>query len=352
MVNAMEPINTGFAPQITVIPDKAERKEIRRRYNKAALVLIINIVLFNFVLQFAFRFIFKAAGINIYQNEFLRVLYSCLVPILSETISIFIGIKLFRLNFTPMITRNGYGGGTVAKLITLCLGLQTAAALLSNIITFILKQFGLEGKTADLSATTSLPANLLLYFYACLLGPVLEELLYRGVLLQSMRKYNERFAIFLSAVIFGLMHQNYQQFILGFLIGIPLAVVTIKYGSLLPAILTHVVMNTTATVTNCLTQYTSPELYDSMLKGTADTANLSGLSPAGIAVLIINLILRYGFMFAAIIVGIVSLVKGKNMSRPTPAGKARTWPVFVTAVLWWVVFAAYAFLSFVYPFII
>ncbi|MGN0675768.1 MAG: lysostaphin resistance A-like protein [Oscillospiraceae bacterium] len=348
----MEPINTGFAPQITVIPDKAERREIRSRYNKAALVLIINTLLFNIVLQFAFSLIFKAAGVNIYKDEFMRTLYSCLVPILSETVSIFIGIKLFKLKFTPMITRNGYGGGTVAKLITLCIGLQTAAALLSNIITLILKQFGLEGKTIDLSATTSLPANLFMYFYACLLGPVLEELLYRGVLLQSMRKYNERFAIFLSAVIFGLMHQNYQQFLLGFLVGIPLAVVTIKYGSLLPAILTHIVMNTTSTVTNCLIQYTSPELYDSVLKGGADTASLSGLSTAGIAVLIFNTVFRYGFMIAAIAVGIVSLVKGKNMSRPTPAGKARTWPVFVTAALWWVVFASYAFLSFVYPFII
>ena len=328
---------------VSVVPDKEERRQIRKKYNLVAAVLLVNIIIFNgLAVGSAF---FKDSPV--WDDEFFSTAFSCCVPIISEITAIIVGIKLLRLDFKPLATRDGFNGGTMFKLITLSLGLQTAASMIATIITSILKMFGLEAPTADLSATTSLPANLLMYFYACLLGPVLEELLYRGVLLQSMRKYNEKFAIFLSAVIFGLMHENYQQFILGFLVGIPLAVVTIKSGSIIPAIFTHIIMNTSAMFFNCWIQYTNPEFYKASLNGSADSVGMDIFSGA----VLFTVIFRFAIMLAALVVGIVVLVKGGNMSRPTPAGKARTMPIFVTSILWWIIFIIYTLINFVLPFI-
>lgn len=342
-------MNGSTIPQVSVIPDAAEKRTIRQRYNKAALVLIINTFIFN-IISIAVKFILEAVFGKEIWTDMARVIYSCGFPILAEVTSIFIGIALLKLDFKPLFTRDNYTGMTVAKLIILCLGLQTAASFIVTFLDELLRMFGLEGATADLSATTSLPANLLMYFYACLLGPVLEEVLYRGVILQSMRKYNERFAIFLSAIVFGLMHQNYQQAILGILVGIPLAIVTIKCGSIIPAIFTHIFLNTFATVTSCWIQYVAPELLESVASGDLAAATELMTSEAMIPILV-NFVLRMGFMLGALIVGIMALVKGRNMRRPTPAGKARTWPVFITAACWWVVFASYAYLNLVYPFI-
>ncbi|MBQ8176811.1 MAG: CPBP family intramembrane metalloprotease [Oscillospiraceae bacterium] len=337
-------------PQVSVIPDQNEKRAIRLRYNMVALILIINTLIFNVGARLTKIVLEASFGEAIWDNELIGVLYSCGFPIVSEVISIILGISLLKLDFKPLFTRNGYTGGTVAKLATLSLGLQTAASFIATIISTILGFFGLEGKTADLSATTSLPANLIMYFYACLLGPVLEELLYRGVILQSMRKYNERFAIFLSAAVFGLMHQNYQQAILGFLVGIPLAIVTIKSGSIIPAIFTHIILNTLATVTSCWIQYAAPDLFNSISSGDL-TAAAELLTGKALLPVMVNFILRMGFMLAALVVGIIALVKGHNMRRPTPAGKARTMPVFVTAACWWIVFAFYAYLNLIDPFI-
>ena len=348
---------------VTVKPSDEERREIRKQYSKTALVLLLNIVIFNVISQLILRFgcmiyggglsmeAFQKGAIAFTENQLLSTIFSCLTPIISETAAILTGLKI--LKFTPpdfkkLSTRDGYGGGTVAKLVTLCLGLQTASALLTQIITSIVDIFGLTGRTIDLSATTSFGANVFMFFYACLLGPVLEELLYRGVLLQSMRKYNERFAIFLSAAIFGLMHQNYQQFILAFLLGIPLAVVTIKYNSLIPSIITHIIVNTTASVSSVIMQYFTPELYNSALSG--GEIDMTVLSGTDWAVLGINALFRFGFALAGLIVGIVCLVKGKNMSRPTPAGRSRAFPVMITSIPWIIVFILYAYLSFVEPF--
>ncbi len=342
-------MDTANVPQVSVIPSAEEKRDIRRRYNKVALVIIFNTLIFN-VGAIVIRAVLESLFGEAVWTEMTRVLYSCGIPIVSEVISIVLGIKLLKLNFKPMFTRDNYSGGTVAKLITLSLGLQTAASFIVAILAEILSSFGLKGETADLSATTSLPANLVMYFYACLLGPVLEELLYRGVILQSMRKYNERFAIFLSAIIFGLMHQNYQQAILGFLVGVPLAIVTIKSGSIVPAIFTHIFLNTFATLTSCWIQYAAPDLFNSISGGDL-TAAAELMTPEVMIPIMVNFVVRMGFMLGALIVGIMALVKGHNMRRPTAAGKARTMPIFVTAACWWVVFASYAYLNLVYPFI-
>lgn len=328
---------------VSVIPDKEERRQIRKKYNIIAAVLLVNIIIFN-GMAVGSAFFYDSP---VWNSEFFSTAFSCCVPIISEITAIIIGIKVLGIDFKPLMTRNGFNGGTALKLMTLALGLQTAASILAALVTSVLKVFGIEPRPVDLSATESLPANLLMYFYACLLGPVLEELLYRGVLLQSMRKYNERFAIFLSAAIFGLMHQNYQQFILGFLIGIPLAVVTIKSGSIVPAIFTHIVVNTSGIFFNCWMQYSDPGFFQSALEGAGESMAMSDFSAA----LVCTLLFRIAVMLAALVVGIVVLVKGGNMSRPTPAGKARTMPVFVTSAAWWIVFLVYAFLNFVLPFI-
>lgn len=355
--------NAMIQPQAALKPDKEERREIRKQYSRTALVLLLNIAIFNIVTQAILLAVFMIygggftreamdIGARAYsQNELLSTVISCLMPIISETAAILTGLKIlkYKPDFKKLSTREGFGGGTVMKLITLCLGLQTASAMITSFITAFLEQFGLRGATVDLSATTSFGANVFMYFYACLLGPVLEELLYRGILLQSMRKYNERFAIFLSAVIFGLMHQNYQQFILGFLLGIPLAVVTIKYNSLVPSVIAHIIVNTTASVSNVIMQYYAPSVYQAALSG--GELDITAFSGTDWIVLGVNALFRFGFALAGLVVGIICLVKGGNMSRPTPAGKSRAFPIMITSIPWIIVFLAYAYLSFVAPFI-
>ena len=78
----------------------------------------------------------------------------------------------------------------------------------------------------------------------CLVGPVLEELLFRGIILEGfLNRYSPGKAIFWSAFLFGLFHMNPWQFIPGFLIGILLAWIYMKTRSLIPVILIHIINN-------------------------------------------------------------------------------------------------------------
>ena len=83
----------------------------------------------------------------------------------------------------------------------------------------------------------------------CVAAPILEEILYRGILYQRMKTwYGKVPGILASAFLFGLMHMNLVQFLYAFLLGILLALFLEKAGHLYGAILGHMAANLIAVV--------------------------------------------------------------------------------------------------------
>lgn len=81
-----------------------------------------------------------------------------------------------------------------------------------------------------------------------LLPAVVEEFIFRGLLLNGYKKRNPLMAILLSAFLFGLMHMNLNQFSYAFVIGIIFGFLAYATGSLLPSILGHFIINGTSVV--------------------------------------------------------------------------------------------------------
>ncbi|NDV57692.1 CPBP family intramembrane glutamic endopeptidase [Bacteroides sp. 519] len=77
-----------------------------------------------------------------------------------------------------------------------------------------------------------------------ILGPILEELLFRGAITKVLlQKYNPTKAIILSALIFGIIHINPIQVVSAFLMGLLLGWIYYKTASLIPCILIHIINN-------------------------------------------------------------------------------------------------------------
>lgn len=74
--------------------------------------------------------------------------------------------------------------------------------------------------------------------------PLCEELIYRGLIFQRMRQFmTATFSMVLSALFFAVMHGNIVQGIYAFILGLLLAFVHEKYGSLLAPVLCHITAN-------------------------------------------------------------------------------------------------------------
>ena len=77
-----------------------------------------------------------------------------------------------------------------------------------------------------------------------ILGPILEELLFRGAITKVLlKKYNPVVAILISGLIFGIFHMNPAQVVGATLIGFILAWIYYKTHSLIPCILIHIMNN-------------------------------------------------------------------------------------------------------------
>ncbi|GHU99420.1 hypothetical protein FACS1894211_04780 [Clostridia bacterium] len=78
---------------------------------------------------------------------------------------------------------------------------------------------------------------------AALLPAVVEECVFRGVLLRGLERAGKRRAVLLSAAAFALMHMNPAQTVHQFLLGIALAVAAVETGSLLAPMIMHFLNN-------------------------------------------------------------------------------------------------------------
>ena len=80
--------------------------------------------------------------------------------------------------------------------------------------------------------------------FACVAAPVLEELLFRGVILRGfLRRYTRTFAIFWSAALFGIAHLNIYQLATAVALGIVAGWLYERCRSLWPCILLHATYN-------------------------------------------------------------------------------------------------------------
>lgn len=77
---------------------------------------------------------------------------------------------------------------------------------------------------------------------------ILEESVYRGVFFQSYRKANPLKAIFISGLLFGLIHQNFNQFSYAFVLGVIFAFVIEATDSILSTMIIHFIINSTSVI--------------------------------------------------------------------------------------------------------
>ncbi|ANH66961.1 CPBP family intramembrane glutamic endopeptidase [Mitsuaria sp. 7] len=124
--------------------------------------------------------------------------------------------------------------------------LLTPLLLLLNSVLFTGLQAVLPLSDYEARAFTELhEPTLAMALMVCVVAPVVEELLFRGVLLRGfLKRYPRGLAIGYSALYFGVAHLNIYQFCLAFLLGLLLGLLYERGRSLMPCIALHAAFNT------------------------------------------------------------------------------------------------------------
>ena len=95
---------------------------------------------------------------------------------------------------------------------------------------------------------STVPKLLLALLYVGLLPAICEELVFRGIATNGLKKYGMVTAVIVSAVFFALIHQNLQQLIYQLFLGGVMAFIMLKTGSIVYTMSLHFFNNATILV--------------------------------------------------------------------------------------------------------
>ena len=97
-----------------------------------------------------------------------------------------------------------------------------------------------ENQLQELTAQTPFWTNLL---FVGILAPILEEIFYRKLVIDRLRRYGDLVAILVSGTLFGLLHGNFSQFFYACMGGILFGYVYLWTGKLRYTIALHMTVN-------------------------------------------------------------------------------------------------------------
>lgn len=145
--------------------------------------------------------------------------------------------------------------------ITLILGLLFGVGYFNELFVGVLEKAGLNFKTPSLPIETTLQFILSLTIIG-VFAPVLEEVVFRGILVNSLQGLKTYQTVIIGGILFALFHQNPAQLIYQAIVGCSLTYLALKSGSTLPSIIAHVLNNVFIIVTNVY--FSGVEFYNTV----------------------------------------------------------------------------------------
>lgn len=133
-----------------------------------------------------------------------------------------------------------------------CLGVLYLFNLLTTLLMLAIETLS-GSSTGNLLETVAnqVPTGLYLVMVG-LIAPVMEELIFRKLLLDRLRPFGDRCAICVSALAFGLFHMNLYQFFYATALGLVLGGVALKTGKIWHTMVLHAIVNLSSPALNAL----------------------------------------------------------------------------------------------------
>lgn len=123
--------------------------------------------------------------------------------------------------------------------LPICFCLMYGGNIIGNVLSFLLSGGQAQNAIVDYAMDTN-PLKILVMV---ILAPVMEEYVCRKQIIDRTRQYGEKTAVVLSALTFGLLHQNLFQFFYAFALGLVFAYIYTRTGRLRYTILFHGIIN-------------------------------------------------------------------------------------------------------------
>ena len=216
---------------------KVDNKKV---FSRIGLAVLVSMILIEFVQGFFFGFIGVA-------NE--ELLAAPWIQYAALAISYYlIGFPVFYLMVKKLPEgekreSKTLGISKVIKLILMSYSMVYIINYLTNIIMVLISRIKGDEVINPLATTVEGSNWIWTLIFVGILSPIIEEMMFRGVMLNKVRAYGDKVAMITTAVLFGLFHGNFNQFFYAVALGLIFAYVTLKTGTIKYSIILHIVVN-------------------------------------------------------------------------------------------------------------
>ena len=167
----------------------------------------------------------------------------------------------YPLIFIPAMFAFAIWGSNITTCINYILQLLFGAGEIQNVMEAI--------------APSSFSAGVVTLIFTAFVAPIFEEIIYRHLLLRSLKPIGDTPAIIISALVFGLAHGNFDQFAYAFLSGIIFGLMAVRYDTIIPGMVLHLINNFFVTVITYQKQLTGiGGLWDGLVDAAAALGNI------------------------------------------------------------------------------
>lgn len=148
-----------------------------------------------------------------------------------------------RIPKVERVEQNKWSFPALAVVFLICMATIYIGNLIGQLLMFIVSLITGEpmvNNLQDMILNMDLPV---LFLFTVIVAPVMEELMYRKLLIDRVRQYGEGICVMLSGLLFGLAHGNFYQFFYAFALGAIFAYLYLKSGNIRYTIVFHMIIN-------------------------------------------------------------------------------------------------------------
>lgn len=237
-----------FVPVIVETPENKEKKAIKKTAMLTGLACLVTtgITYLWSTVYFAIMSLFGISNQEAYliaQDPFVMQFMQIIISTLMFTLPFILVYKLAGYKISETVALLKPEKSTVLPLVLMGVGFCSFANIAVSIAGSIFSGFGIDYSVDHGDDPEGILGFIISFISTAIIPALVEEFACRGLILGSIRKFGDTFAIVASAFIFSLIHGNFEQMPFAFLIGIILGFITVKTGSIWIACLIHGINN-------------------------------------------------------------------------------------------------------------
>jgi membrane protease YdiL (CAAX protease family) len=188
--------------------------------------------------------------------------FQSMLSIITFTIPFAVLFKISGYRISSLIRFKKPDKKDILPYFFLGVGVCYFANYLVNIAAQIFTNLGISYDVAENENPAGICGVMLTVITYAVVPPLVEEFACRGIILGSLKKYGEGFAVLCSAILFGIVHGNFMQIPFAFLVGLVLGFITVKTNTIWIAVAVHAFNNGVSVLLDYIVSNTSEMVGD------------------------------------------------------------------------------------------